>query len=155
MKLKGFLFRSGAPKWAVSALLGALALTALTARSEPALADPAPRCGAPGKPACPMQRWMRSRLATALAHKDLKALAEGLEALVALNPEPKKWRNWDKFANDGARAAREGRARSVIASCAHCHSIYRPEYNVKYRTRRVSAPADLPRTNVPAAPARD
>jgi hypothetical protein len=102
-----------------------------------------------------MQRWMRSHLATALAHKDLKALAQGLDALVALNPEPKKWHNWNKFARDGARAAREGRARRVIAACQHCHSIYRPEYNVKYRTRHISAAGDPPRTNDPGAHARD
>lgn len=115
--------------WPLMLLVGLLA--APEARAEAA------RCGAPGKPPCPLQHWMRSELATALAHKDLKALERGLSRAVELNPDPKSWKNWTKFARDGATAAREGRARSVIAACARCHSIYRPEYNVKYRTRRV------------------
>lgn len=87
-----------------------------------------------------MQRWMRHELATALAHKDLKGLARGLERLEAMNPDPSKWHNWTKFARDGAKAARDGRASGVIASCGRCHSIYRREFNMRFRRRKVDAP---------------
>ena len=80
---------------------------------------------------------MRTRLATALAHKDLAELGRRLDEAAALNPEPKNWLNWSKLAEDGARAARAGRASGVIASCARCHSVYRSEFLIKHRTRRV------------------
>lgn len=115
-----------------------MVLAAVGAESA-AGAEPAQSCGAPGKPPCPLQHWMRRELAAALAHKDLKGLERGFEALIRINPEPKKWGNWNKFAKDGAQAAREGRARGAIVACAHCHSIYRPEYNAKYRARSVPA----------------
>ena len=92
-------------------------------------------CGDPGRPPCPLQRWMRNELAQPIAKKDSTAVAEAFERLVALNPEPKKWSNWTKFAREGARAAREGKPSGVTIACAHCHSIYRGEYNIKYRRR--------------------
>jgi hypothetical protein len=94
-------------------------------------------CGVPGKPACPLQRWMRNELTQSVVKKDDRATADALERLATLNPEPKKWLNWTKFAREGARAAREGRASGVNAACAHCHSIYRGEYNIKYRRRAI------------------
>lgn len=121
------------------ALVALSILAGSAAAPGEARSETAPSCGAPGKPACPLQHWMRRELAAALAHKDLKGLERGFEALVRINPEPKKWANWNKFAKDGAEAAREGRARGAIAACAHCHSIYRPEYNAKYRARVVPA----------------
>jgi cytochrome c553 len=114
--------------WALAVGLGSLA---------PGAAADGPVCGSPGKPPCPLQRWMRHALARPLAEQRLGELADGLDQLVALNPEPKQWKNWDKFARDGASAARAGRRATAIASCAHCHSIYRPEYNSKYRARPV------------------
>ncbi|MBI3202047.1 MAG: hypothetical protein HYZ29_10935 [Myxococcales bacterium] len=100
-------------------------------------APAAPACGAPGKPACPLQSYMRTRLATALAHRDFRELERRLTQVAEQNPEPRKWHNWNKFALDGARAAREGRLRGVIAACARCHAIYRPEHNIKYRERKL------------------
>lgn len=78
---------------------------------------------------------MRTHLATALAHRDFRELDRRLTALSSLNPEPKRWHNWDKFARDGAKAARDGRLGGVIAACTRCHAIYRPEHNIKYRGR--------------------
>lgn len=114
------------------------ALLCIALSAAPGAAEPSAVCGAPGKPACPLQHWMRRHLATALAHKDTRELARRFADIERLNPEPRKWLNWNKFARDGAKAAREGKARGVIAACARCHSIYRPEYNIKYRTRRTS-----------------
>lgn len=115
--------------WRLFLALGAC----LVAPSAPA----APACGAPGKPACPWQGYMRTRLATALAHRDFRELERRLAEVAKRNPEPTKWHNWNKFALDGAQAAREGRLRGVVAACARCHAIYRPEHNVKYRERKL------------------
>lgn len=120
---------------AIWTLACAILIVAGEAQGAPESAPPN-ACGVPGKPACPLQHWMRRRLATALGHRDYRELDRRLSELVAKNPEPKAWHNWSKFARDGASAAREGRLGGVIAACSRCHSIYRPEYNVKYRQRR-------------------
>lgn len=133
MIFKTFLLRLEAQKWPVRGAI--LALAALLWSSAAGAESAA--CGVPGKPACPLQGWMRSKLATALAHKDLAELARRLDEVARLNPEPKKWGNWSKLALDGARAAREGRASGVIASCARCHSVYRSEFLVTHRARRL------------------
>lgn len=116
-------------------LSGKLGLAALWLAAPPAVAAPA--CGAPGKPACAFQGYMRTRIATALAHRDFRELERRLGEVAELNPDPAKWHNWSKFARDGARAAREGRLRGVIAACASCHAIYRPEHNVRFRERKL------------------
>ncbi len=114
--------------------LGALGL-AIWLLPRPAWAEPS--CGVPGRPACPFQSYMRTRLATALAHRDFRELERRLAEVAERNPDPSKWQNWDKFAKDGGRAAREGRLRGVIAACARCHAVYRPEHNMRFRTRPV------------------
>jgi len=105
--------------------------------STPAAAGPSalPACGTPGRPACPLQRWMRTEIAAPFAKKDAARLADGFERLAELNPDPKKWPKWSQFARDGARAAREHRAAAVIIACAHCHSTYRSDYNREFRRR--------------------
>lgn len=103
----------------------------------PGRAAAEPSCGVPGKPACPFQSFMRTRLATALAHRDFRELERRLAEVAERNPEPRKWQNWNKFARDGAEAAREGRLRGVIAACSRCHAIYRPEFNARFRERPV------------------
>ena len=108
------------------ALSGALAAQPATAATS---------CGVPGKPACPLQSHMRTHLATALAHRDFRELDRRLSMVAGLNPEPRRWKHWDKFARDGAAAAREGRLGGVVAACTRCHAIYRPEYNARYRER--------------------
>src|SRR5262245_40994511 len=113
-----------------------IALMLLSA-SAGAAGSAGPVCGEPGRPPCPLQRWMRTERAQPIAKKDAGALADALERLSALNPEPNKWQNWTKFAQDGARAAREGKTAAVTIACAHCHSIYRGEYNIKYRRRAI------------------
>jgi cytochrome c553 len=128
MKSGRFVPSAGLRKCASIAFALVLSLAPLTARGAPA-------CGAPGKPACPFQSFMRTRLATAFAHRDLRELERRLAEVAERNPEPAKWHNWSKFARDGARAAHEGRLSGVVAACARCHAIYRPEFNVKYRER--------------------
>ena len=96
-------------------------------------------CGAPGKPPCPMQQWMRVNIAAPMAKGEHDKLAKNLARLVQLNPDPGKWQNWNRFAREGAERARKGR--HVQPSCTRCHDVYRAEYNRKYRERAVPAPA--------------
>jgi hypothetical protein len=120
-------------------LLGGILLGLLGPLGPAAAAAEPIRCGGPGKPACPLQQHMRAHLATAFAHRDYRELARRFEQLVDMNPEPRKWLNWNDFARSGARAAREGKLRGVVAACARCHSIYRPEFNMKYRERPLAS----------------
>jgi hypothetical protein len=101
-------------------------------------AGPAPSvrsCGAPGKPPCPLQAWMREQVAAPLAKRDRERLAAGLERLRALNPEPDGWKHWDRIASDGARAAREGNDGGTLEACRRCHDVYRSRYNDRFRER--------------------
>ena len=78
---------------------------------------------------------MRERMAEPLARGQREVLARNLEQLAQMNPAPDKWRNWSRFASDGAQRARRGR--DVELSCTRCHQTYRAEYNEKYRERPV------------------
>jgi cytochrome c-type biogenesis protein CcmH/NrfG len=98
-------------------------------------APPAPACGAPGKPACPLQQWMRSEVAAPLATGELERLAQNLERVGAMNPEPAKWANWTAIAREGANAARNRNAEGARSACARCHKVYRRGYNARYRER--------------------
>jgi hypothetical protein len=79
---------------------------------------------------------MRTRIAAPLATRDLARLAESLDQARALNPNP-RWTNWERFASDGARAAREGNASRAQQSCTRCHEVYRAQYNEQFRQRAV------------------
>lgn len=116
-------------------LMALVLLAALGGAAGGARAASAARCGAPGKPPCPLQRWMRREIAAPYAEHDNAALAKNLLALLRVNPEPKHWHNWDRFARRGAAAARKGR--DPVLSCVHCHDVYRAKYNAKYREREL------------------
>jgi hypothetical protein len=76
---------------------------------------------------------MRSHAAAPLASKDFAALEQSLAAIAKHNPDPAKWGNWTKIANDGAQAAGARREGGVRASCGRCHRAYRRAYNARYR----------------------
>ncbi len=118
-----------------AALLAAGLFAAAIPRAR-AAREPRPACGAPGKPACPLQHWMRTRIAAPLATHDLAMLAAGLDELAKLNPEPHNWGNWTRYAREAASAARSGK--TPLLACVNCHKVYRAEYNAKYRQRAIS-----------------
>jgi len=124
-------------QWPAWAALGAAVLLAL---ATPTAAARPPACGAPGKPACPLQHWMRHHLAAPYAKADFEGLAQGLDRLVALNPKPKGWANWKKFCTDGAAAARAERRASAVEACTRCHKVYRRTYNFTHRERPLPTP---------------
>jgi hypothetical protein len=93
-------------------------------------------CGKPGQPACPLQAWMRTNVATPLASNDMAALARGLEKAASLSPDP-GWAAWPTLANQGAEAAKKGDLAGARAACKGCHDAFREAYRAKYRTRPI------------------
>ena len=116
----------------------AYVLSSAVALSEPKGAASA--CGGPGKPPCPLQRWMREQVAAPYASGDLPRLAEVLGELDTFNPAPRKWAHWSSFCAKGSDAASQGNRRAAVIACANCHKIYRRTYNIRYRTRPVPTP---------------
>lgn len=131
--------RSGWTAGLATALLGG-GLLAWTAGSGVASAEPplAPEeratCGRPGQARCPMQAWMRTRLADPLSQAKMPALAEAMDRLAAAPPE-KTWALWATSAREGAAAARRGDGRAVRQSCRTCHEAYRAPFRKKHRMR--------------------
>lgn len=93
-------------------------------------------CGAPGLPPCPLQRWMRARVATPLAQDDLVVLAASLERTATLSPDA-SWSAWPDLARRGAAAAKRGDLNAARATCKACHDSFREAYRAKYRLRPV------------------
>jgi hypothetical protein len=92
-------------------------------------------CGRPGKPACPLQAWMREQMALPYATRRFDELAGNALALVALNPNPKEWRDWDELALEAARAAKAHDEVQTLRACTQCHHAHRSEYVAQYRER--------------------
>jgi hypothetical protein len=77
---------------------------------------------------------MRTRVAVPYAKRDPSELAAALDKLAQSNPDPNRWRNWTKFAQDGAASAAAGK-RDTVSFCTHCHRVYRRTYIATARTR--------------------
>jgi hypothetical protein len=91
-------------------------------------------CGKPGRPPCPLQAFMRTRVAAPLASNNTAMLAASLERVATLAPEP-AWTSWAAFASRGAAAARNGDVAAARASCKGCHDAWRDAYRRKHRVR--------------------
>jgi hypothetical protein len=104
-------------------------------RAAPARSAAPTVCGSPGRPACPLQAWMREQLALPYATRRFDELAGNAVALVAFNPDPKGWRDWDELAQDVARAAKAHDEVQTLRACTRCHHTYRREYLAHYRER--------------------
>lgn len=92
------------------------------------------KCGAPGQVPCPLQAWMRRKIAGPLASSDWAALARGLDESAAFVPDP-SWTAWATYASAGANAARDEKLVDVRRACKQCHDAYRKEYRKLYRSR--------------------
>lgn len=137
--IPGVFKAPGRYRWGVTRrLLLALGLAlAIGLFLAPASAQNPTTCGAPGKPPCPLQHWMRVNAAAPLAMGELETLAKSFEAIEAKNPNPKGWANWSKMAREGATAAREGKAAAAKLQCSRCHHAYRRAYLLSYREREI------------------
>jgi len=115
---------------------GICAATASIALFGAADVEAQTECGSPGKPACPLQGWMRANVAAPLAADDAAALATGLEKAAKLSPDA-SWSSWVSIANAGAAAAKKNDIAGARASCKQCHDAWRDAYKSKYRTRPI------------------
>ena len=76
---------------------------------------------------------MRDRMARQYAARSFDELAGSAAALVALNPKPKEWRDWDGLALELARGAKARDEVQTLRACTQCHRAYRDDYMAQYR----------------------
>jgi hypothetical protein len=81
---------------------------------------------------CPLQRWMRERVAPAFAGGSGEKLAAVLDETARFSPSP-EWR-WEEMAKAGAAAARAGDMVAASKSCEQCHDAYKQPWRSRYRT---------------------
>jgi hypothetical protein len=78
---------------------------------------------------------MREQMALPYAARRFDDLAGNAAALVALNPAPNEWRDWDELAGDAVRAAKAHDEEQTLHACTQCHRARRREYVTQYRER--------------------
>jgi hypothetical protein len=132
--------RAGTKRWslatALAAVLGAGAFVVCGAASARPAAIEQAECGGPGKPACPLQAWMRANVGAPLASNDAEALSAGLAKAAKLSPDA-GWSSWASFAAEGSAAAKKGDLAGARASCKGCHDKWREDYRARYRLRPI------------------
>ena len=126
----GLLSRS----WMVGLFVGASALGGLVALIEAPEAALAGSCGDPGMPACPLQSYMRGRIAGPLSQKDMATVAVSLDGVAPMQPDP-SWATWSTYAKAGADAARQNDVEKLRAACKSCHDDWRATYRKQFRQR--------------------
>ena len=95
-------------------------------------------CGGPGQAPCPLQAFMRARVAAPLASNEREALAAALTRAGRYAPDP-SWSSWSSFATEGAAAARAGDIVKARAACKGCHDAWRANYRMSHRARPLPA----------------
>ena len=89
-------------------------------------------CGGPGQAPCPLQGWMRTRMAAPLAARGFSDLEASFAALERATPDP-AWASWGEAARTGLRAAKAADSKAVREACKACHDAHRADYRAKYR----------------------
>lgn len=100
----------------------------------PQATAPVASCGDKKNP-CPLQRWMREKMAPALAANDAPALAAALDKMAKFSPSPGP--EWRTISETAAEAARKGDVTGARKSCQGCHNAFKAQYKQKLRTRPV------------------
>lgn len=110
---------------------------AVVRKPPPPIARPvaAGECGDKNHP-CPMQKWMRANVATAVAAGDTAALARALDRVATMSPNP-GWQ-WVQISTTAAAAARNGDMAEARKSCTGCHNLYKEPWKASYRKRAVN-----------------
>ena len=121
-------------KVAFGVAFGMCATTGAVALFQPAAPAFAATCGDPGLPPCPLQSFMRNKVAAPLAQREMAGLASALDRAGTMQPD-KAWASWGTFASAGAAAARRNDVEAVRAACKACHDAWRPAYRKDYRLR--------------------
>jgi hypothetical protein len=122
---------SAAPSAAPSAVASAVPSAKAAAITKPVATGPT--CGVKPLPDCPLQAWMKTNTAPAMAAGDLPALATAFDQIAKFAPAG--YANWASIAKDGARAGREAQLDAVKAACRGCHDQYKTKYKTEIRTR--------------------
>jgi len=86
-------------------------------------------------PNCPLQAWMKTNTAPAMAANDLPALAGAFDKIVKLAPPG--YTNWASIAKDGSAAAGAGKIDAAKAACKSCHDQYKAKYKAEMRGRPI------------------
>jgi len=105
--------------------------------TPPVVKPPAPsgECGDKNNP-CPLQKWMRANMATAVAANDTAALARALDRTASFSPNP-SW-SWSQMSKVAAAAARAGDMAGARKSCTGCHNLYKEPWKQSFRKRAVN-----------------
>ena len=103
--------------------------------ARPSAPAGAAECGDKNNP-CPLQKWMRANVATAVAANDTDALARALDRTASFSPNG-GWQ-WAQIAKDAAVAARAGDMATARKSCTGCHNLYKEPWKTSYRKRPVN-----------------
>lgn len=85
---------------------------------------------------CPLQKWMRANVATAVAADDTAKLAASLAKVATMAPDP-SWTSWREMSEAAAEAAKRGDMKEARKSCRQCHGEYRDKWRASYRARPV------------------
>jgi hypothetical protein len=83
---------------------------------------------------------MRQQMAKPYAARSFDELASNAVALVALNPKPKEWGDWDELAREAARGAKARDEVQTLRACTNCHRAHRHDYVKQYRERALNDP---------------
>jgi hypothetical protein len=83
---------------------------------------------------CPLQRWMRERVAPALASGAADKLAAALEETARFSPAPDG--RWAEITRAGVAAAKNGDMTEAANSSEPCHDDYKTTRSAQYRTRQ-------------------
>ena len=104
-----------------------------TAVAPVAVVDAGPTCGRKPLPDCPLQAWMKSHSAPAMASSDMPGLEAAFTRIAAFAPPG--YPHWSSISKDGARAAHEAQMDAVKAACRSCHEQYKAKYKAELRPR--------------------
>ncbi len=124
-------------RWAWGLVAGIMLGAAGLAAAPSASAEDA--CGTKENP-CPLQKWMRQNMASAMSSGDMTALGAAFDKVSKISPDP-KWNgadakaNWDAIAKAGQAAAKANDAAGVKAACKGCHDGFKDKYKAQFRTK--------------------
>jgi hypothetical protein len=118
---------------ALSTLLSSLAPAAAWTSERPTAPSRDYTCGDKGKPPCPMQDWMKTKLAPFATDGNTEALAKAFDHLSY--HAPPGFAEWSKIARDGAERARKKDLAGAKMACRTCHEKYKAKYKEELRDR--------------------
>jgi hypothetical protein len=88
-------------------------------------------CGAPGRPDCPLQSWMKANASQALGSGDFERMGRALQRIAGLAPPD--YDGWRDIALNGASAASARNLEGVRGACKACHEEHRARYRKELR----------------------